>query len=67
MTVDLDSPRAPWRGPRSPHAWRCPRCQTAAAPDPDHPGALTISHRPGCRTPGGAETAHTTATASTSR
>ncbi|WP_261561605.1 hypothetical protein [Frankia tisae] len=67
MTTDLDSPRAPWRGPRSPASWRCPRCQTAAAADPDHPDALVVEHRPGCRTPTGLEAAHTTATASTSR
>ncbi len=66
MITDLDSPRAPWRGPRSPHAWTCPRCQTAAVADPGHPDALVVTHKPGCRNPAGAEAIHTSATASTS-
>ncbi len=62
MTTDLDLPRAPWRGPRSPYAWTCPRRRTPAEPDPNHPGALIITHRPGCRTPTGVEAVHPTAT-----
>ncbi len=66
MTADLEPPRAPWRGPRSPHAWTCPRCRTAAVPDPAHPGALKIVHKAGCRNPTGIEVAHSTATGETS-
>ncbi|WP_256790137.1 hypothetical protein [Frankia sp. AvcI1] len=65
MTVDLDSPRAPWRGPRSPSHWTCPRCRNTAVADHEHPGALIIEHRPGCQTPSGLEIAHVTTTTTT--
>ncbi|KJE20367.1 hypothetical protein FF36_05341 [Frankia torreyi] len=67
MSTDLDAPRASWRGPRSPAHWTCPRCRNTAVADREHPGALIIEHRPGCRTPSGVEDVHSTATGETSR
>ncbi|WP_250283140.1 hypothetical protein [Frankia sp. CiP1_Cm_nod2] len=40
--------RAPWSGLRSPSAWCCPNCDTAAAPDPTQSGVLVARHRETC-------------------
>ncbi|WP_163548366.1 hypothetical protein [Candidatus Frankia nodulisporulans] len=61
------SPAAPWRGPRSPSAWRCPSCGTSGTPDQTDPQALRVDHHTDCPTREGHGLAHTTGTPDISR